>query len=339
MIKTSASLPADCSAARTERNLALVTIIVPWLVFLAAVVVFWDRGISALDLTLCGIFYVITMLGITLGYHRLFTHHSFKCGAPLRTALCISGSMAAQGPVFFWTACHRRHHRHSDDASDPHSPHHSGHGLAGILVGWWHSHIGWMFSHTPENYVRLVPDLIREPLLRALNRFYFYWVFAGLLLPGFLALAITGNWTAFLTGVLWGGFVRMFLVHHSTWSINSICHIFGSSPYETEDQSRNNLVCAVLTLGEGWHNNHHAFPTSARHGLEWWQCDVVYGIIRGLSWVGLTWDIRVPSAEQKGSKIRTKSSKPVAPTKPAGLSPGPTVARPAAIQLHFRSNR
>lgn len=244
------------------------------------------------------------MLGITLGYHRLFTHRSFKCGPILRAALCIAGSMAAQGPVFFWTACHRRHHRHSDEAGDPHSPHHHGTGARGVIKGWWHSHMGWMFSHKPENYVRLVPDLIREPQLRGLNRGYWLWVVGGLVLPGLIAWAITGELVALGTGIVWAGFVRVFLVHHSTWSINSICHLFGESPYDTEDQSRNNLVCAVLTFGEGWHNNHHAFPTSARHGLEWWQCDVVYGIIRGLSWFKLAWDIRLPSAEQRAAKVR-----------------------------------
>ena len=272
--------------------------------------VFWNRGLSLLDLTLCVGFYAITMLGITLGYHRLFTHRSFKCGDTLRAALCIAGSMAAQGPIFFWTACHRRHHRHSDEEGDPHSPHHHGAGVSGVLRGWWHSHVGWMLSHAPENYVRLVPDLIREPQLRVLNRYYWLWVIGGILLPGVIALAITGSLVAGATAVLWGGFVRVFLVHHSTWSINSICHLFGDSPYETEDQSRNNLVCALLTFGEGWHNNHHAFPTSARHGLEWWQCDVVYGLIRGLSWFRLTWDIRVPSADQRVAKVKSLQSTP-----------------------------
>jgi len=272
--------------------------------------VFWNRGLSLLDLTLCLSFYAITMLGITLGYHRLFTHRSFKCGDTLRAALCIAGSMAAQGPIFFWTACHRRHHRHSDEEGDPHSPHHHGPGVSGVLRGWWYSHVGWMLSHAPENYVRLVPDLIREPQLRMLNRYYWLWVIGGILLPGVIALAITGSLVAGASAVLWGGFVRVFLVHHSTWSINSICHLFGDSPYETEDQSRNNLVCALLTFGEGWHNNHHAFPTSARHGLEWWQCDVVYGLIRGLSWFRLTWDIRVPSADQRVAKIKSLQSTP-----------------------------
>ena len=171
--------------------------------------------------------------------------------------------------------------------------------------GLWHSHIGWMFSHEPENYVRLVPDMIRDRQLMALNRFYFLWIFLGLVLPGAIAFAITGSGHAFLSAVLWGGLVRLFLVHHSTWSINSICHLFGSTPYDTADHSRNNLVCALLTFGEGWHNNHHAFPTSARHGLRWWQCDVVFMMIRAMAVVKLAWDIRLPSAEQMSVKTKT----------------------------------
>ena len=283
----------------------MVTVITPLVAFAGAVVLFWGRGITLLDLMLCGGMYAVTMLGITLGYHRLFTHRSFKCVPAVRVALCIAGSMAAQGPVFFWVACHRRHHKCSDEAGDPHSPHHDGHGLWESVRGLWHSHVGWMFSHEPENYVRLVPDMIRDRQLMALNRFYFLWIFLGLVLPGAIAFAITGSGHAFLTGVLWGGLVRLFLVHHSTWSINSICHLFGSTPYDTGDHSRNNLVCALLTFGEGWHNNHHAFPTSARHGLRWWQCDVVFMMIRAMAAMKLAWDIRLPSAEQIAVKTKT----------------------------------
>ena len=283
----------------------MVTVITPLVAFAGAVVLFWGRGITLLDLMLCGGMYAVTMLGITLGYHRLFTHRSFKCVPAVRVALCIAGSMAAQGPVFFWAACHRRHHKCSDEAGDPHSPHHDGHGLWESVRGLWHSHVGWMFSHEPENYVRLVPDMIRDRQLMALNRFYFLWIFLGLVLPGAIAFAITGSGHAFLTGVLWGGLVRLFLVHHSTWSINSICHLFGSTPYDTGDHSRNNLVCALLTFGEGWHNNHHAFPTSARHGLRWWQCDVVFMMIRAMAAMKLAWDIRLPSAEQIAVKTKT----------------------------------
>jgi len=249
--------------------------------------------------------YSISIMGITLGFHRLFTHRSFKCAAPVKIALCIAGSTAAEGPVLFWSACHRRHHQFSDREGDPHSPHHHEHGASKILLGWWHAHVGWMFSHPPENYVRRVPDLIRDRSIVRLNRAYLYIVLAGILLPGAVAFAVTGHWQAFLSATLWAGLVRIFLVHHTTWSINSVCHLFGTRPYATTDHSRNNLLCALLTFGEGWHNNHHAFPTSASLGLRWWQADFGFFLIRILSSVGLVWDIRLPTAEQIANRVQT----------------------------------
>lgn len=274
--------------------MAIVTIVTPFLVFLGAVYWFFGNGISALDLGLCMGMYAVTMLGITLGYHRLFTHRSFKCVAAVKAFLGIAGGMSAQGPVIFWCACHRKHHRHSDEEGDPHSPHYSGGGWRGILKGCWHSHVGWMLGHAHEPYFRLVPDLIRDRMVLRLSQLYFWWVVAGIVLPGVLGGLWTQSWAGFFTGVLWGGFVRLFLVHHSTWSINSVCHLFGARNYDTGDESRNNLVCALLTFGEGWHNNHHAFPTSARHGLRWWQLDVVYLLICSLRIFGLVWDVRLP---------------------------------------------
>ena len=287
---------------RAERRAAIITVVTPILAVLFAGWYFWGHGLSLLDVILSVAMYSITMIGITVGYHRLFTHRSFQCTSAVRMALCVAGSMAAQGPVLFWTACHRRHHQCSDVAGDPHSPHLHGEGFWAVISGCLHAHIGWMFWHKPETYLRRVPDLIRDRRLMALNRLYPWLVIAGLLLPGAAALAITGRWSAAGTAVLWAGGVRLFVAHHTTWSINSICHLFGDSPYETGDQSRNNGVCAVLTFGEGWHNNHHAFPTSARHGLEWWQIDCSYWLIRALATVGLAWDLRHPSAEQLHSR-------------------------------------
>ncbi len=287
---------------RSERRAAVLTVLTPVVAVLFAGWHFWGHGLSMLDVILGVIMYSITMLGITVGYHRLFTHRSFQCVTPIRMALCIAGSMAAQGPVLFWTACHRRHHQCSDAVGDPHSPHLHGAGAKGVFVGCLHAHVGWMFYHKPENYIRRVPDLIRDRKLMALNRYYPWLVAAGVVLPGLVALAITRQWYAAGTAMLWAGGVRLFLAHHTTWSINSICHLFGDSPYATGDQSRNNGVCAVLTFGEGWHNNHHAFPTSARHGLQWWQVDASYWLIRAMSAVGLAWDVRLPSAAQLESR-------------------------------------
>lgn len=292
------------AAERIERWVTLVTVFAPLVAVGLAIAFLWRRWVEPRDLWICAAMYLLSISGITMGFHRLFTHKSFKCGALLRALLGIAGSMASQGPLFFWVACHRRHHQHSDDAGDPHSPHAHGEGARGVLRGWWHAHVGWMLAHKPENYFRLVNDLVRDPVVMMVHRWYFLWVVAGLALPGLVSAWIAGSAAAFWPGVLWGGFVRMFLVHHVTWSVNSVCHLFGSSPFNTADESRNNAVVAVLTLGEGWHNNHHAFPSSARHGLRWWQVDPTYFALLALGAVRLVWDVRTPSERELSPEPR-----------------------------------
>ena len=289
---------------RLERRVAIVTVIVPFIALAAGVVLFWGKAVTALDLILCGGMYLITGLGLTVGFHRLFTHRSFKCASPVLAFFGIAGSMAAQGPILFWVACHRRHHQFSDEADDPHSPHHFGGGFAGVLRGWWHAHMGWMLMHKPENYRRMVGDLLRDRRVVTMNRHYLTWIALGLLIPTVLGGALSGTWWGAFTGLLWGGFVRMFFVHHCTWSVNSICHLFGRAPFATKDESRNNGICALLTFGEGWHNNHHAFPSSARHGLFWWQFDISYLTVRALKSCRLAWDVHVPSHEQLAARAR-----------------------------------
>jgi stearoyl-CoA desaturase (Delta-9 desaturase) len=318
-------------ARRRERQIALLVVCLPLAGFVGAVAASWGGGITAADLGLCLGLAVLTLLGITAGYHRLFTHRSFEAHPSVRWLLGVAGSMAAQGPILFWVACHRRHHQHSDADDDPHSPHGTpatfrkgviggkvilppkpgplgvpspvpqpvlrrGQRGWGQMRGLWHAHVGWMFHHEPEAWGRYVPDLLRDNLAFRINQTYFLWVLLGLLAPGLLGGILAGSWLGFVRGVCWGGLVRAFLVHHVTWSINSICHTFGSAPYDTDDHSRNNVVCAVLALGEGWHNNHHAFPNSARHGLAWWQLDVTYLVIRLLQAVRLVWNVKVPTA-------------------------------------------
>lgn len=282
------------SAERYERMVAIVTIATPLIVTVAATALLWGRLVTLTDVLICLAMYVITMLGITLGFHRLFTHRSFQCVKPVKLMLGIAGSMSAQGPLFFWVASHRKHHKTSDEADDPHSPHHHGGGPMGVIKGCFHAHVGWMLSHKPENYFRLVPDLLRDPTALMISRRYFMWIALGFLLPAVAGGLLAGTWSGVLTGLVWGGFIRLFLVHHATWSINSVCHLFGSRAFDTGDESRNNAVCAALTFGEGWHNNHHAFPASARHGLFWWQVDIVYAIIKVLKMIGLAWDVRLP---------------------------------------------
>jgi stearoyl-CoA desaturase (delta-9 desaturase) len=300
--------PRLTPAQRYERRMALLVVCLPPAGFLAAVIGLWGHGVSALDLGLCLGLAAVTMLGITVGYHRLFTHRSFEAHPLVRWLLGIAGSMAAQGPVLFWAACHRRHHQHSDTEEDPHSPR-AGF-RKGLLRGLWHAHVGWMFSHQPECWGKYVPDLLRDDLAFRLNRTYLAWVLLGLAMPAILGGLAGGSWTAAAGGLCWGGFVRVFLAHHATWSINSICHAFGSAPYAAGDESKNNLLCALATFGEGWHNNHHAFPTSARHGLRWWQLDVTYVVIRWLAWAGLAWDVKTPSPRalrrKQASRLRRK---------------------------------
>jgi stearoyl-CoA desaturase (delta-9 desaturase) len=207
--------------------------------------------------------------------------------------------MAVQGPMLKWVALHRRHHQHSDTPEDPHSPHHHGRGVLGLLRGAWHAHIGWFFDRDPEDLPRYVPDLRKSRALRVASALFLLWVALGLLIPAVLGGLLTLSWAGVWTGLIWGGLVRVFLVHHVSWSVNSACHLWGLRPYRSDDQSRDNVVFGVLALGEGWHNTHHAFPTSARHGLRWWQVDASYWVIRALALLGLAWDVRLPSAEAR----------------------------------------
>jgi stearoyl-CoA desaturase (delta-9 desaturase) len=278
-----------------ERIATLAVIIVPFLGLGAAVFFLWGGGVCWLDLILLLGMYVVTGLGITVGFHRLFTHRAFETGRTVQFLLAACGAMAVEAPLLKWVAIHRRHHQHSDTAADPHSPHHQGSGFLGLLRGLWHAHIGWFFHPDPPDVYRYVKDLRQSRLLRTAGALFPVWVGAGLLVPAVLGGLLTGTWMGALLGLLWGGLVRIFLLHHVTWSVNSVCHLWGSRPFATADQSRNNLLFGILALGEGWHNNHHAFPTSARHGLRWWQFDASYWFIRALALVGLAWKVSLPA--------------------------------------------
>lgn len=277
-------------------NIAAVTI--PFAGLIVAIILLWGVAFNWLYLALFGGMYLLTALGITVGYHRYFTHRSFKAPRPVAAVLAMLGSMAVEGPVLQWVATHRRHHQHSDDHDDPHSPHNHGSGLMGTLRGMWHAHMGWLFRSHARGLARYVRDLRQDPLVRRMSRLFPVWVLVGLLVPAALGGLLTLSWTGVLLGFIWGGLVRVFFVHHVTWSINSVCHIWGARPFRSHDESRNNAIFGVLALGEGWHNNHHAFPTSARHGLRWWQLDISYLVIRAMALVGLARDIRIPSRER-----------------------------------------
>jgi stearoyl-CoA desaturase (delta-9 desaturase) len=259
----------------------------------------WGSALYWQDLIVLTVTYLLFGFGITVGFHRLLTHRSFRTSRALSATFAVLGSAAVEGPVIEWVATHRKHHAFSDVEGDPHSPH-VGHGTGwrGALGGLLHAHIGWVFSDAEvADERRYAPDLLAEPTMRFVDRTFLLWVALGLAFSFGLGVALTGSVRGGLTGLLWGGAVRIFLLHHATFSINSLCHFFGRRPYATGDESRNLAWLAVPTMGESWHNNHHAFPTSARHGLGRWQFDGSAMVIRALELTGLAWDVvRVPPA-------------------------------------------
>jgi stearoyl-CoA desaturase (delta-9 desaturase) len=265
----------------------------------------WSSLLGWSDLIVFAIMYVATGLGVTVGFHRLFTHRSFKTGKAVRATLAILGSAAIEGPVISWVADHRKHHAFSDQEGDPHSPHvdHGG-GVKGALKGLVHAHVGWLFIHTQRGLkTRYAPDLLADPVVRRISNTFLLWVLAGLAVPFVLGWLIGGTIAEGLTGLLWGGGVRMLVLHHSTYSINSLCHFFGKQRFSTGDESRNLSWLSIFTFGEAWHNNHHAFPTSARHGLKPWQFDPSAWVIWALEKTGLAWDVVRIAPERQAAKL------------------------------------
>jgi stearoyl-CoA desaturase (Delta-9 desaturase) len=300
--------PLNERARKLERRITLATVLLPYLGLLAGIALFWRRGVNPLDLAVFAAMYSVTVLGIGMGFHRLIAHRAYQATPFLKTFLIIAGSMAAQGPIIFWTAVHRRHHSYSDRDGDPHSPHLHGEGAVEILKGLWHSHMGWLFNHELTDWGTYVRDLLHDRLVFKLNRLYFLWIGLGLLLPAAVEGLITMSWLGAARGFLWGGLIRVLVVHHSTWSINSVCHVFGSQPYHVKDHSTNNLVLAIPTFGESWHNNHHAFPSSAVHGLEWWQVDITGSMIKLCAMLGLASGVKIPKKKEPEIDLNQKSA-------------------------------
>jgi len=300
-----ASVTTPKRASLTVRIVTLVAILVPLLGVIAAPFFVWGWGFGWTDLGLLLGMYFLTALGITVGFHRLFVHRSFETYLWVQFILAVLGSMAVEGSLLQWVAMHRRHHQFSDTSDDPHSPRHEGHGVFGLLKGFWHAHIGWFFQADPPGLEHYVADLRQSPTLRVASRLFPLWVVLGLVIPAVMGGVIMLSWSAVWTGLIWGGLVRVFLVHHVTWSVNSACHLWGFRPFRSDDLSRNNILFGILALGEGWHNTHHAFPTSARHGLRWWQIDMSYWAIRALAFLGLAWNLKLPTKEVQAKKRRT----------------------------------
>ncbi|MBK5229636.1 MAG: fatty acid desaturase [Thermoleophilia bacterium] len=293
--------------SKLERRITIAAVVIPFIGFGVAIVLLWGGAVGALDLGIFAFMYLIAGMGITTGYHRLLTHRSFETKPWIRAAFAIAGSMSVQGAPIHWVADHRKHHDFSDEHGDPHSPHtHGRPGWRGVAGGWWHSHIGWLFSRDERaSASRYARDLKNDSAIVWVDRHFFSWILLGLAIPAGLGFALSGGeaYAAF-TALIWGGLARIFLQHHATWSVNSICHMYGKRPFETGDESRNNWAVAVVALGEGWHHNHHAFPTSAKHGLQRFQIDPSYAMIRALEAAGLAWNVRRPSDTQMRTKLR-----------------------------------
>jgi stearoyl-CoA desaturase (Delta-9 desaturase) len=290
--------------ALVDRIATVTVVAVPTIMLVLGVWFGWGGVLHPSDMIALAITYGLTVVGIGVGFHRLFTHRSFKSGKVIRGALAICGSAAAEGPVIEWVATHRRHHQFSDAEGDPHSPH-VGRTASwlGAFKGLFHAHIGWMFgAPVRADESRYAKDLTADPLMRFINRTFVLWVALGLAVPFGLGVALTGTVAGGLTAMLWGGAVRIFLLHHATFSINSLCHCFGRRSFETGDHSRNLAWLAIPTFGEAWHNNHHAFPTSARHGLGRGQIDPSARLIWLLEKAGLAWDVVRVSPERMASK-------------------------------------
>jgi stearoyl-CoA desaturase (delta-9 desaturase) len=285
-----------CTSQLT-RLVILLAVILPFFGFILAIVSFWGWGCNWMIIGLLAVMYVLTGLGITVGYHRLFTHQAFETSRVVKFIFGILGSMAVQGPLLRWVALHRLHHQCSDHDGDPHSPTHHGQGIIGVFRGLFHAHMGWLFTRETPDLARYVKDLRKSKMIRSVSALFPLWVVMGLTIPTLLGWLMVGGWQGALLGLIWGGLARIFLVHHVTWSINSVCHLWGHQPYKVKDHSKNNFIIAVLALGEGWHNNHHAFPTSARHGLRWWQFDFSFLVIRIMAFLHLVWKVKVPAKQ------------------------------------------
>jgi stearoyl-CoA desaturase (Delta-9 desaturase) len=283
-------------------------VVVPFLAFLAAIVLLWNSVVGPSDLVVLAVMYLLTGFGVTIGFHRMLTHRSFQTSKPVEYVFAVLGSMSVQGPVINWVADHRKHHAHTDEEGDPHSPHlDDGHGsgVRGMLHGLFHAHIGWLMTeHGQARRTKYARDLMDDPGMRSIHRAFVPIVLSGFALPAMLGFALTGGEVAgALTGLLWGGFVRVFLLHHVTWSINSICHVFGRRRFATDDHSTNVFWLALPSLGEAWHHNHHAFPRAAVHGLRRTELDPSGWVIGVMERLGLAWDVVRIAPERQRARL------------------------------------
>ena len=286
--------------SRISQIVTLIAVIVPPLGLVSAMGLLWGVAFHWIDLVLLVSLYIVCAFGTTIGFHRYFTHKGFEARVPVKAALAVLGCMTMQGPITQWVTDHRKHHAFSDKDGDPHSPHvGQDDGAWGALRGFVHAHVGWMFRNMGMEQGSVYgKDLYDDRLIRWIDRLYLLWVVLTLGIPFAVGYAVAGGWEGGVAGLVWGGLVRIFAYQHATFSVNSICHMFGRQDYRSRDEARNNWLVAVLVFGEGWHNNHHAFPASARHGLHRFQIDVSWWVIRAMEKLRLVWDVKVPDARQ-----------------------------------------
>ena len=285
---------------KIEKGANLGAVVVPFVATIVAIVLLWNSFVSPADLIIAAVMYLLTAIGITVGYHRLLTHRSFQTSKALEYTFAILGTMAVQGPVISWVADHRKHHAHTDEEGDPHSPH-VGHGEG--LRGLWHAHTGWLMENQGRaDWKRYAKDLYEDRGMRFLSRHFVALIYLSLLIPALAGFLVTGTLLGALTGFLWGGLVRIFFVHHITWSVNSVCHFLGTRRFDTDDRSTNVFWLSIPSLGESWHHNHHAFPRSAVHGLKRWEPDPSALIIGGLEKVGLARNVIRISPERQAER-------------------------------------
>ncbi len=295
---------------RLQRNANIAAVVLPFAAFAAAIPLLWNSYVGWTDVGILVGIYLATALGVTVGFHRLLTHRAFETHRPLKYVFAALGSMAVQGPVIGWVADHRKHHAHADEEGDPHSPHVShGGGLIGNLKGLFYAHVGWLFEEQgTADAKRYAPELLEDRGMRFINRHFIWFVALSLAIPFALGYALTGALGGALTALFWAGFVRIFLVHHITWSINSICHFFGARRFDLEDHSTNVAWLAIPSLGEAWHHNHHAFPRSATHGLRWWEIDISGLVIRAMERVGLAWNVVTITPERQRQRLAQQAT-------------------------------
>jgi stearoyl-CoA desaturase (delta-9 desaturase) len=297
-VTTAAAPLVEGRKTATEQALVVAFMVVPLLALAAAVPLAWGWGLSWLDVVLAVVLYFLTGLGVTVGFHRYFTHGSFKAKRPLRIALAVIGSTAFQGGVIGWVADHRRHHAFSDKEGDPHSPWLFGTGPAAMIRGFWHSHMGWILGRDRTNARRFAPDLLADRDIVLVDRLFLPLTLASLLVPALIGGLVSASWWGALTALFWAGLVRVAVLHHVTWSINSICHMVGDRPFAARDRSANVWWLAVLSFGESWHNLHHADPTCARHGVKRGQVDISARIILAFERLGWVHSVRWPTTRR-----------------------------------------